>query len=77
MSNFRPHVQKAVDMIGSQAALGEAIGESQQYVWHILNSAKSIKAEVAVRIELATNGKVSRSDLRPDIFGPAQSETAA
>lgn len=65
---FRVHVQRAVDCLGTQEALGRAINKSQQYIWNLLNTAKEIKAEVAVAIDRETKGAVSKHDLRPDVF---------
>lgn len=71
MTDWKEHLQRAVDIFGGQRALGAAIGKSQQYVWNLLNGSKVVKAEVAIQIELATDGEVTRAQLRPDIFGQA------
>ena len=67
--------QKAVDVVGSQAAMAKAIGVKPQHVWNWLNRDKDIPAEKVLAIEAATADPetgvpaVSRHDLRPDIFG--------
>lgn len=76
MSNFRTYVVRAIRHHGSQAKLAEAIGCSQQQISYLLK-AKSISAEMAIRIDAATEGEVSKHKLRPDIFGPAVSNSAA
>lgn len=67
---------RAVNLAGGQKSLAEAIGTTQSQVWYWLNRSKrGVPAEVAPLIEAATGGSVSRHELRPDIFGSA--ETAA
>lgn len=60
---------EAVKIAGSQDKLAQAIGKTQQLVSLMLNGAK-IAAETAVAIEEATEGKVPRWKLRPDLFPP-------
>lgn len=74
MTDFRPHIERAIEIHGSQVKLAHAIGCSQQYISWLLSEAKQISAEKAVEFEKATGGAVSRHDLRPDIFGPATEE---
>ena len=73
MQPLRSHIQKAVDLHGSQSKLAEAIGCSQQQISYLLN-AKSITAEMALKVDAATSGVVSKHDLRPDIFGPQEAQ---
>jgi DNA-binding transcriptional regulator YdaS (Cro superfamily) len=68
MSDFHHHVRRAVELAGGQSALARKIGLSQPSVKYLCEEAKSLRAEIAVAIEEATEGKVTRSDLRPDIF---------
>ena len=76
MSEIRTHVERAVLRYGSQAKLAEAIGRSQQQISYLM-SAKSISAEMAAKLDRATEGEVSKHDLRPDIFGPAMGAAKA
>ncbi len=71
MTTFRPHIENAINIIGSQVKLAEAMGCSQQYISWLIKDAKQISVEMALKVEGATDRKVSRHDLRPDIFGPA------
>lgn len=71
MTTFRSLIIRAVEHAGSQQKLAEGIGCSQQQISYLLHTAGRISVEMAVKIEEATEGKVSRYDLRPDIFGPA------
>lgn len=54
--------------LGSINEVASVAGVTRQavYKW------RSVPAEHCIAIELATSGKRSRHDLRPDIFGPAQ-----
>lgn len=71
MSDFREHVRRAVDLVGGQSELARRIGMSQPTVFNLCTNAKAIRAEVAKLIDEATEGRVSKSDLRPDIWGQA------
>lgn len=67
-------LKKAVDIAGSQSALARAIGGKvkQAHVWNWLK-AGTVPAEHCAAIERATGGKVTRADLRPDVFGVQES----
>jgi DNA-binding transcriptional regulator YdaS (Cro superfamily) len=73
--NINPIVQRAIDLAGGQTALARLIGGKirQQHVRRWLHM-KRVPAERAVQIEIATNGAVSRSELRPDLW-PKETET--
>ena len=76
MKTIREYIDQAVEVHGSQAKLAEAIGCSQQQISYLKN-AKGISAEMAMRLDAATDGKVSKHDLRPDIFPPPQTPASA
>lgn len=67
--HHRDLIKSAINALGSQEKLAEAIGLSQQGVSYLLHHAPRVTAEVAVAIERATKGKIRKADLRPDIFG--------
>ncbi len=67
MSQQNPHILRAIGLLGSQAALAERIDRSQQAVSNMLDG-QPVSGEVAVAIDQATLGQVSRHDLRPDLF---------
>lgn len=70
MADFRDHVLRAIEAVGgSQVVLAQKMGVSQQGISFLLTRAKGCSAEVAVKIDAATNGVVSKADLRPDLFG--------
>lgn len=65
------HIEKAIDIAGSQAALAELIGMSQAGIHYLLRGGKrKIKVKTAEAIAKATNNRVRRCDLRPDVFPP-------
>lgn len=65
---FRDLVAEAVRIVGSQAALAEKMGRSQQQVSALCTRATFISAEDALAIHRATDGAVPASGLRPDIW---------
>lgn len=75
MGTFRDFIHQAIELTGSQQKLAEGAGCSQQHISYLLTSAKRVTAETALGIERATDGRVSRHDLRPDLY--PRSEGAA
>lgn len=59
---------RAISICGSQSALARACGKKQAHVWWWLNRSKRVPAEHVIAVERATEGKITRSDLRPDIY---------
>lgn len=70
MKEINP-IEKAVRVLGTQQALADVFGVKKQAVtkWR-----RRVPAERVLGIEQATNGEVTRHELRPDLY-PA--ETAA
>lgn len=69
-------IERAVQIVGGQSELARRIGGEvkQAHVWHWINkSGGSVPAEHCRAIEEATEGKITRYELRPDVFGPAPS----
>lgn len=63
-------LHRACDLVGSQSALAEKIGVRQSTLWHWLKRAKKgVPAEYAPAVESATEGAVTRYELRPDVYG--------
>lgn len=80
MTAFREHIERAVQFKGSQEKLAEAAGCSQQQISYLLNEAKTITPEMAIAIDRATGGEISKFALRPDLaalFAPTQQERGA
>lgn len=71
-------IQRAIDHFGSESAAAKAAGVSQP----TLNQAKRtgrIGPKTALGLDRATNGKISKHDLRPDLWdapAPSPSEAA-
>ena len=70
MMTFHSHLKRAIEITGSQRKLAEAIGCSQQHVSFLMHHAKTLSGEIAVKIERATDGQITRHELRPDLFEP-------
>lgn len=70
------NLQKAVDIAGSQTALATAIGVSSSFVSQCLSGVRPIPAIRCRDIEIATGGKVTRAQLRPDIYGELHDQEA-
>ena len=61
-------LQKAVKICGSQAELARRIGASARQVSNWVNREGRCAARFCVKVERATNFKVTCYELRPDIF---------
>ena len=58
----------AKDTLESEAALAAAVGVKQPSVNYMLRKGKRVPAEWCLPIEEATGGKITRHDLRPDLY---------
>lgn len=58
----------AINLLGGQTEAGRILGISQQRVYFILKKAKKFPSELLVRVEQATDGQITRSDLSPELF---------
>lgn len=72
-------LKQAIEVAGTQQKLAALIGKQQGHVAKWLHRDRKVPAEMCLPIERATGGKVTRYDLRPDIFGerPAKRRRAA
>jgi DNA-binding transcriptional regulator YdaS (Cro superfamily) len=68
MTPSQSAIQKAVEVLGGRRELCAASGISEQAVSFWLAGSRQISAEYAIRVEEATGGRVTRSELRPDLF---------
>lgn len=66
---------KAIEQAGGVARLASRIGVAPNVVgnWKLR---ESVPADRCLAIEQATEGVVTRHDLRPDVFGPAPNQEA-
>lgn len=69
-------IELACIAVGSQAALARAIGVWPQAVHQWIEGERPVPSKQCIPIEEATGGKVTRYDLRPDIFGTASRDAA-
>lgn len=60
-------IQRAVDIAGSQSALARAIGVTPQAVQKMVATG-AVPAKQAIPIEQAVDGRVTRHELRPDLY---------
>lgn len=73
-----PLIQQAIRWKGSQEALAAACGVEQQTISRLLNRRRRVTAEMAIAIDRATRGTVSKHALRPDLFeAPAVGDAEA
>jgi DNA-binding transcriptional regulator YdaS (Cro superfamily) len=69
---LNPALARAVAIVGSQARLANLIEKKQGHVWDWLYKTGRPLPECCIPIETATNGIVTRYELRPDVFGESQ-----
>lgn len=69
-------LQRAIEISGGQSALARAIGVKQGHIYYWLKTGK-VSAERVLAIESATDGQVSRSELRPDLYPPEEHATVS
>lgn len=62
-------LERAVKIAGGQTALAEKIGKTQPQIAMWLKR-RTVDPTACIPIETATDGAVTRYDLRPDVFGP-------
>jgi len=61
-------VNEAIEILGSQQNLAKACDLSQAAVWKWTRG-KGVSAKNAIKVEKATQGRVTRQRLCPDVFG--------
>jgi DNA-binding transcriptional regulator YdaS (Cro superfamily) len=71
MSDTHEALRRAVELFDNPTRLAAAIGYSQHAVWHALNKRGQVSPQMAIAIHKTTKGKVTKQQLRPDIFGDA------
>ena len=63
-------LERAIHIVGTQAALAKALHVSPSHIWNWRHRDKKVPAEKVLSIEAATDGKVTRHELRPDLYPP-------
>jgi DNA-binding transcriptional regulator YdaS (Cro superfamily) len=68
ITSFDP-LDRAIEIVGSATALSHGVGVTKQAItqWR----RRGVPPGKVLAVERLTGGKVSRHDLRPDVFGPA------
>lgn len=61
-------IDRAARALGSQNALAIAVGVTKAAVWQWKSEGRKVPVEHCLAIERATNGAVTRRDLRPDDY---------
>lgn len=61
-------LNRAKTILGSQKAVADAIGIKQPSVNRVLRNFSRVPAEWCLPLERATKGKVTRHELRPDLY---------
>lgn len=82
----RKALEKAIEVVGSEKALGEACNVTQAAI-SMAKFRGNVSAKLAIAIESATGGEIPRWQLRPDLWdaprhfptpgGAAESEALA
>ena len=62
-------IERAISYFGSQTNMAIVIDVTQQTISDWVRGKLKPSVKNSVKIERATNGKVTRQQLRPDIFG--------
>ena len=72
-------LDKAINHAGGVTALAEKLGVRQSVVsnWRTRGDKPRVPAERCIAIEAATDGAVTRHDLREDVFGPSPAKSEA
>lgn len=67
----KTHIHRAIDALGGQRPLADAISVSPAMVWQWAKGVRPVASRHCIAIETATKGKVTRYELCPDVFGEA------
>lgn len=58
-----------IEDIPRRRKLADDVGTVPEYLWQIATGRRDASPRLAILIDEATNGAVSKAELRPDIFG--------
>lgn len=70
MGNISPLIEKAIEIFGSEAKAARAAGVSQPVI-HEARRKGRVGPKLAIGLDSATNGEISKTILRPDLWPPA------
>lgn len=68
-------IQRAIDLLGP-SALAKAIGVTPQFITSLGGGERPVPPGRCIAIEAATDGRVTRYELRPDVFGSSPDKAA-
>ncbi|MBS2140057.1 helix-turn-helix domain-containing protein [Escherichia coli] len=77
LNHTKKHLPPDLCCVWGQTALSQALNSKRENVWFWLNKSGRVPAEFVLPIEQATQGQVTRSQLRPDIYPECPSELKA
>lgn len=75
MSEMHPslvELDRAAALLGSRVKLSEAIQIKRTTLQSWFDSNRPVPAEACAEVERVTDGQVTRSDLRPDLWRPGE-----
>lgn len=73
MTTVKQIIQSAIDRFGSEAKAAKAAGVSQPVV-HVAKSKGRVGPKLAMGLDRATGGEISKSVLRPDLWPADEAE---
>ena len=68
-------LERCIQILGSQYKVADAVGVRQPSVSHQVRHGTAVPAEWCLALEAATGGRVTRHELRPDLY-PAEVSAA-
>jgi len=68
METIKSPIESACLVVGSQAEMARILGVSPAMVNQLTNGSRPVPIEHCLAIERATDGQVTRQELRPDDF---------
>lgn len=68
-------LKRAKALLGSEAAVAEVVGVKQPSVNYMLRTGRRVPAEWCIPLERATGGKITRHQLRPDLYPSDEAAT--
>lgn len=72
--NAQEAFAKYVKDAGGREAAAQKLDITVGMVGHVMNGVRNLSIKRALLVEAQTGGRISRADLRPDVFGPAPTE---
>ena len=75
MEQIKILIEQAIEQFGSEARLAAAAGVSQPVVNEAMRTGRC-GPKLAIGIDAATSGSISKASLRPDLWGAPAPEAA-